>query len=106
MKVKMIAVLGGIFSLAGVGAASAADMAVKARPAPPPLPPPCVWCGFYIGLNAGGTWDRNDATYTQLPGGLVNPTASVRLDTSGFIGGGQVGYNWQWSNFVLGIEGD
>jgi outer membrane immunogenic protein len=87
------------------GAASAADMA--ARPytkAPPPvIAPPCVWCGFYIGVNAGGTWDRNDATYTQFPS---LATASTRLDTSGFIGGGQVGYNWQWNNFVLGIEGD
>lgn len=87
------------------GAASAADL--RARPytkAPPVVAPPCVWCGFYIGLNAGGSWDYNDATYIQNP--PAGPSASARLENSGFIGGGQIGYNWQWNSFVLGIEGD
>jgi outer membrane immunogenic protein len=91
-------------SIAGVGAASAADMAVKAPP-PPVVQPTCVWCGFYIGLNAGGSWDKNAANYTFF--GSVPPTfASASPEPSGFIGGGQAGYNWQWDTFVVGVEGD
>jgi outer membrane immunogenic protein len=87
------------------GAASAADLA--ARPytkAPPPIAPPCVWCGFYIGLNAGGSWGDNDSTYFSSLAGVA--PVSAGLDSSGFIGGGQIGYNWQLGSFVLGIEGD
>jgi len=37
--------------------AFAADMAVKA---PPPAPAPVYsWTGWYVGLNAGYTWNRN-----------------------------------------------
>jgi outer membrane immunogenic protein len=82
--------------------ALAADMALKA--APPPPAPVCIWCGFYIGANAGGSWDNNDtATYLQpaTPG-----TASSSLNNSSFAGGGQIGYNWQWGAFVLGGEAD
>ena len=65
--------------------AFAADMALKA--APPPPTPVCVWCGFYIGVNAGGSWDSNDpAIYIQAGG-----TASSNLNTSSFAGGGQIG---------------
>lgn len=44
-------------ALALTGAAAAADL--TAPPPPPPYvppPPPPMWTGFYIGLNAGGTW--------------------------------------------------
>ena len=40
--------------------ALAADMALKA-PAPS-APPPCIWCGWYIGANAGGTWGDPNVT--------------------------------------------
>ena len=43
------------------------------RPAPPPpapIPVPvCIWCGFYLGLNAGGTWSDNNSG-RQLWGSL------------------------------------
>lgn len=79
-------------------------MTVKALP-PAPIPLPCVWCGFYVGLNAGGSWDRNAADFTFF--GATPPVfASASPQQSGFIGAGQAGYNWQWGSFVLGIEGD
>ena len=37
--------------------AMAADLAPVYK-APPPV---CVWCGFYVGLNAGGTWSNDDS---------------------------------------------
>ena len=81
-------------------AANAADMRVKAKP-PPPMPPPFSWSGFYIGGNLGGAWVHGDATDSLF--GLD----FGHSDNNGvFIGGGQVGFNYQFSNFVLGVEGD
>jgi outer membrane immunogenic protein len=97
----------------GAAAAQAADLPTrKEAPAPVFVPPPFTWTGFYIGLNAGGifTTGTRSATLfapavfpfpisTFFPGGLGN-------GQSGFIGGGQAGYNWQTGAFVLGVETD
>jgi outer membrane immunogenic protein len=105
------------------GSAFAADMPVKAPlyKAPPPAPV-YSWTGFYIGGNAGGTWSSNNS---------VNVTSALAQDfalgpasygaasaagaagsvpvggRSGFIGGGQIGYNWQMpSAWLVGLEAD
>src|SRR5215472_7771921 len=86
-------------------AANAAD--VTARPAPyaPPspvyAPPPFTWTGFYLGGNIGGAW-RND-NFSDTLSGL---NFSNGNNNGVFIGGGQLGFNWQVSNFVLGFEWD
>jgi outer membrane immunogenic protein len=91
----------------GTTAASAADMAVKA---PPPLPPPCIWCGFYVGGNAGWAW--GGTSDDLVPGGTFLTTGTVQAlplsigSRSGFTGGGQIGYNWQFGAAVFGFEGD
>jgi len=79
--------------------AFAADLAIrKAPPAPPPIPI-YNWTGFYIGGNVGGAWESGTIT-DNFTG------ASFSNTRSGFIGGGQIGYNWQVSpNWVLGVEG-
>jgi outer membrane immunogenic protein len=75
--------------------AFAADMAVRA----PMMPFPVYnWTGFYIGGNLGGAWDTRTISDSVFGVSLSN-------NRSGFIGGGQVGYNWQISpQFVLGVE--
>jgi outer membrane immunogenic protein len=76
--------------LAG-SSAFAADLPVKAAPFSPA--PVANWTGFYAGVNVGGGWaNTND--------GLGSG------DLTGVIGGGQLGYNWQVGQFVLGVEGD
>src|SRR3981081_991047 len=84
-------------------AAHAADMPVKAKPSPPParLPPPFSWTGFYIGGNLGGAWPHGSMTDSRfgLTFGSGNPNGV-------FSGGGQLGFNYQFSNLVLGVEGD
>jgi outer membrane immunogenic protein len=81
-------------------AASAADL--KARPAPPPpLPPPFSWTGFYIGGNIGGAWVHGNITDSLFGLNFNNGN-----NNGAFIGGGQVGFNYQFSNYVLGVEGD
>src|SRR6476660_6739730 len=79
-------------------AAGAADLAVKA---PPPPPPVFSWTGFYIGANIGGAWAHNNWTDTLfLTNFNNNDNAAV------FIGGGQIGGNYQIGQFVIGGEWD
>lgn len=93
--------------------AFAADLAVKAPLAPAVVP--FSWTGFYAGVNIGGHWDNDRITEAGDTVGLVplgvnvaalNAALATTLHPSGFIGGGQVGYNWQTGMFVFGIEGD
>ena len=86
----------------------AADLA--ARPytkAPAPIVSVYNWGGFYIGGHVGGAWTNqewiNTADTTVF--GDLSPGDGFRQRGSGAFGGGQVGYNWQASNFVFGLEG-
>jgi len=90
-------------------AAHAADMAVKAPPAPAPV---LSWTGFYGGLNGGYGWNTSTGDQTCInPGGVVNGpgcwsplTGTVR--PNGGLFGGQLGYNWQTGPVVFGLETD
>jgi outer membrane immunogenic protein len=89
--------------------ASAADLPVKA-PAVMPAPAPIYnWTGFYIGGHVGGAWTRADGSWDPLPSPAsfgANPI-SGDFNSSGIIGGVQIGYNWQFApSWVAGIEGD
>ncbi len=94
--------------------ALAADLepAVKAPPlAPGPL---YSWTGFYVGGNLGYHWDTNNdpasiisTTYFGPPNAaLVNSKLPSQLDPKGLAGGAQIGYNYQISSFVVGVEAD
>jgi outer membrane immunogenic protein len=88
----------------GTVSASAADMA--ARPytkAPAAIASVYSWTGFYIGADVGYGWGRSTGTGTNAAGFFPTPYS---IDPSGVIGGGFVGYNWQFNNVVLGIEAD
>ena len=99
-------------TVAGAVAAQAADLPTrKEAPAPVFVPPPFTWTGFYVGVNAGGIWGTGSTETTLYNAGfpfLTTILAKRRLGSgkSGFIGGGQAGYNWQTGAFVLGIETD
>jgi outer membrane immunogenic protein len=82
-------------------ASMAADLRVRPQPAPVPVyvPPPFSWTGFYIGGNVGGAWADGNVTNNFF--GLNASTSR-----SGFVGGGQLGFNYQFSNIVLGAEWD
>jgi outer membrane immunogenic protein len=89
-----------------VVSANAADMPMKAPPAP--VVAPWTWTGFYAGLNIGYSWGRSDtdlALFDNTTGALL-AAGNQDFHLNGVIGGGQIGYNWQWSNFVLGVEAD
>jgi outer membrane immunogenic protein len=101
-----------VVALAGVafvasGTALAADLPLKA---PPPAPPPPTWTGFYIGANGGWAWGSNANNTASFATNEFSPLAAtgVTFDQhpNGAIFGGQIGYNWQWTNWVFGLEGD
>jgi outer membrane immunogenic protein len=126
LRVKT-SVLGGSLLALAVSSTLAADLpSVKA----PPLP---IWTGFYAGLNAGYDWGTTaNATTRSAPlfdvvaltangldpahvvaGGLINGgtalanSGTAKVSQTGFIGGGQIGYNYQWSpTFLAGLEAD
>ena len=86
------------------GTAMAADLG---RPAPapvykaPPMAPAFSWTGFYLGGNLGGAWDKSNITDSVFGLNFGNGNSN-----GVFIGGGQVGANYQVNNFVFGVEGD
>ena len=91
-------------SMTFAGAASAADMAVKARPAPIPVQI-FSWSGFYLGLNGGGgsahkCWDLVSVLGVALPVAF----AEGCHDATGGTVGGQIGYRSQAANWVFGLE--
>jgi outer membrane immunogenic protein len=107
-----------VLTIAGAVAAQAADLPTrKEAPAPVFVPPPFTWTGFYVGVNAGGVWSSGGNASTTfagvgafgIPFTILNtdwPNTNFGGGQSGFIGGGQAGYNWQTGAFVLGIETD
>ena len=101
-------------SLVAIGGAFAADLPnTKGEPvyAPPPPPPP-TWTGFYIGVNGGYGGDRFvyplDGALTYEGVTELGGNGNANITSSGFLAGGQIGYNYQFqnSNFVLGGEAD
>jgi outer membrane immunogenic protein len=109
MKTKLIAVLSGVIGLGAAGAASAADMAVKARPAPVPVPV-FTWTGCFIGGHVGGLWA--DKRWNVAPGDPSIGVAGIAVGTpfgshtaDGWLGGVQGGCDYQFAgtNWVIGI---
>ena len=108
-------------ALALTGSSMAEDLASYDRS--PPL-----WTGFYVGLNAGYFWSGAKNNWVSTTP-IINPvlagtgaatvaeivavsaargsTAIIPTWLDGFIGGGQIGYNWNFvSDFVAGLEAD
>jgi len=99
-------------STLGTAAAKAADVYPGPAPGPGPIQPsyppvvapyppvvapiPFCWTGFFVGGNLGFAWVDED---------IIDSNGNTfSITNNGFIGGGQVGYNYQIGNFVFGAE--
>ncbi|MGI9372157.1 MAG: outer membrane protein, partial [Hyphomicrobiales bacterium] len=89
-KLKRLICGASVLAMTATGA-YAADLA------PEPMLGP-DWSGFYAGIGLGGFGSRNKLVYDPVNLGSVKPF--------GFSGGGFLGYNFGYENFVFGIEGD
>lgn len=109
MRRSLLVVLAAVAISLGSGSAFSADLGRRAPVYTPPPPVPVMnWSGFYAGGFVGGAWSNRDVRATDLNGYNVLGNAwDYNLDSS-FIGGGTVGYNWQFpgSPFLAGIEGE
>ena len=112
--------------------AMAADLPRRAPPVFVPVPV-FTWTGFYVGVNAGYGWGNGDdnnclgcfgtgALTVDVAPGVVAPVTAAPFsaipatggfggngDRDGFVGGAQVGFNYQFtpgSGFVVGVEAD
>jgi outer membrane immunogenic protein len=97
-----------ITTVAFAAPALAADLPVRTyTKAPPPIVDPIYnWTGFYIGLNAGGGSAHDCWTNTSILGVPTVPNILEGChDATGALAGGQIGYRWQASNWVFGVEG-
>ena len=100
--------------------ASLPAFAADLPPAPPvaqapavfvPPPPPFTWTGWYVGGNLGWGWtdvNLTDVGAPTFPPGqpLLSPGVQSSLNQNGFLGGAQLGVNYQINQFVIGLEGD
>lgn len=90
----------GVFvAFSSVFSASAADLRRPVYKAPSYLSPAPIynWTGFYIGAHGGYGWSNFSGDGTFGPGSAT---------AKGFLGGGQLGYNYQIGQFVIGAEAD
>lgn len=101
---KRMIIAGALAFVAG-GQAFAADL----PPAPPPRAPAAYvpvaaptfsWTAFYIGGNVGAGWNHGNVTDS------VHNYGWGANNSATFVGGGQVGVNYQINALVLGVEGD
>ena len=102
-----LAIIGaGLVSIAGfAGAASAADLPAKVyTKAPAVVAPVYNWSGFYVGLNGGGASSHECYTITSVAGAPVFPSSEGCHNATGGLVGGQIGYRWQFANWVFGVE--
>ncbi len=125
---KYLASLAAIAAALTSGSALAADLPSRKAPPPPAYiapAPVAQWTGFYGGINLGGGWSANSQNNSYLPysdpglplgsavvGGPANlffypGGGQTNSNTGGVVGGGQLGYNFQFGqSFLVGAETD
>jgi outer membrane immunogenic protein len=68
--------------------------------APVYVAPAFTWTGFYVGINGGYGWGTS--RWTDPATGITTGD----FDVKGWLGGGTLGYNFQFGSIVAGVEGD
>src|ERR1022692_1226165 len=92
-----------LLALASVGAAQAQDIITSAG---------TDWRGFFVGANIGGAWNHTCQSWTPGPGITGNPALATAFynrncpSNGNFIGGVDLGYNFQYDQWVWGLKAD
>jgi outer membrane immunogenic protein len=98
----------GALAVALIGTpALAADMAVPAPTYYPKFLPPAIydWTGIYVGFHVGGGMLTDSVSQNGTSVNGFNLTNSGSLRPAGVIGGGQIGANYEFVPWVVGVEG-
>jgi outer membrane immunogenic protein len=97
---KFVVAAAAIAAFGFVNSANAADMPVKAPLAARVAAPAYNWTGLYVGGVVGYGWAKGIHCGPFAVGCLPE------TDPKGWNGGVTLGYNYQWTNWVFGVEGD
>jgi outer membrane immunogenic protein len=62
------------------------------------------WSGYYVGVFGGGGLGNHNYNNANGFAGFANFT--VNYASTGAVGGGEAGYNWQTGNYLFGVEAD
>jgi opacity protein-like surface antigen len=93
------ALFGALALILGVGLFAGAALAAPAASG---------WSGAFAGVEAGGGWSNRSGCWAfgaPVPA-CTNPSRAFNYNQSGWLGGIQVGYNWQLpSNLLVGLQG-
>ena len=70
-----------------------------------------IWTGFYVGANGGYGWNSANVYYppndpASTLGVRSAQTPSTSYHVNGPLGGGQIGFNYQMTNWMVGVEAD
>ena len=85
---------------ASVSFATASDLpSKKTTPQAPVVSAP--WTGFYVGVNGGYSFQNNIRATDNADGSITKLNGS-----SGYIVGGQIGYDHQIQSIVIGVSAD
>jgi outer membrane immunogenic protein len=73
--------------------------------APPTIASVYDWTGVYVGAFGGGGFGNHNVNNIN---GQAVPFAdyTANYSSTGGLAGGEVGYNWQSGNFLVGVESD
>jgi len=101
---KLLLGMVGVAALEMAAPASAADLAARTyTKAPPPMMAAIYdWSGFYIGANGG--WGSSRKCWDAGTFGTIFIGDEGCHDATGGVAGGQIGYRWQSSSWVFGLE--
>src|SRR5262245_59058126 len=86
--------------------ALAADLGVKPLHKAPLIAPVCQWCGVYFGVNAGYGGADFIADFNDSDPLADVHSLSAKHSANSIVGGGHLGYNYQFGLLVLGAETD
>jgi outer membrane immunogenic protein len=97
-----------LLSGACIAAMSASALAADLTPrpmykAPPLAAPQFSWTGCYVGGNAG--YGMASRTWNAIATTPVTAFVSQHTSGGGFVGGGQLGCDYQAGSWVFGVEG-
>jgi outer membrane immunogenic protein len=102
---KILIAAAGLVAVSIAAPASAADLGADPVTKAPQLATIYDWSGFYAGINGGGgtahaCWD----IVSRLGVGFVPAANEGCHDGNGGTVGGQIGYRWQTSRWIFGLE--
>ena len=105
VKKQAIALSCGLVAVVLAGAAQGADLQPRMPVKAPPMEPAYSWTGIYVGAHLGSAWGREESTIASAS--VIAPVGLITSgDLDGFLGGGQIGANYQFGRWVTGLQFD